>query len=119
MFKKLRKRAAVFFATAYAKRQYNKAVTLAEKMHAKEKHTYYVTLAPYNDNRLIVISRKEFKDICRKMQLNKERRGIAALDAGCFYRTKDRGGNNVLTPEDIYIRKMAFYRYILHRGGLL
>lgn len=117
--KKIFKKIARFFVLLYARRQYNKAIMIADVEHDKKKKTFYVTLAPYNNHRLIIIDRKTFRKIKRDLKIYDKRQGMIYLKDGCFYHTPDANETKQLSKQNIEIRKIAFYNLILGNAGLL
>lgn len=116
--KNIWKKIAKYIVVIYSRRQYNKAVKLADKQHLIDKKMYYATLAPYNKKRLIIVNRNQFRAIKRKLKIYDRAHGSLQLRDGCFYHTPDAGEDKRLSASEVEVRRIAFIKYILTNAKL-
>lgn len=101
-----------FFFTAYADRMYRNAVKKADRLYAANRQHYYVCSSPYDPRKLVVLDRKTFRELKRKLGIKGEGNDMSALRDGSFYHTPDKSGNGGLSEREKEIRRLAYLRML-------
>ena len=125
--KKFFKHLAGLIVTWYYNRLYNKAVKLADKMHAKDGDTYYVIDHLFSGQLLSVVNRKTFRQMKHdaqrwtnpnyEMYYSKEY-NLSLVKEGCWYHTPNRSQTNALSERDKLVRRLALVRIGLIKAKL-
>lgn len=85
--------------------RYRRAVQMADEAHAKDKDRYYVM--PSMDGKLLVMDRKNFRNLKKKGYIAKNATMQNAIDE-CFYYTPRIGSEGI--PEPLRKQKYGEYR---------
>lgn len=109
------KRIARFFTVAYANRQYNKAVRLANELHEKNKDRYFVTISPMSKSGLRIMTRNEYRKFRNKGRFTAK---YAQMKRATVYHTPDRVGEHYMTLQEIEKKRLAFLKYVLINAKL-
>lgn len=116
--KRIIRKIRTFFVTAFANREYNKAVKKADELAAKHLTTYYVAIK-FEGKGLYIVNRAGFRHIKREINTLAIWNGIgpinrdtmADLMAGCFYHTR-------IEPAEKELRRLAYINYVLDLAGI-
>lgn len=84
--------------------RYRRAVQMADEAHAKDKDRYYVM--PSMDGKLLVMDRKNFRNLKRKGYIAKNATMQNAIDE-CFYFTARLNNEGMAEP----VMKMKYQEY--------
>ena len=113
-FKKL----AALCVTAYAKKIYNQAVSVAEGRYKEHPDMYYVITDPSDAKKLMCINTRQFLEMRKFFKVPGRSLPINGLKEGCWYHTKSKTGKDALSFRDLTVRKLAFCRELLLRAKL-
>lgn len=116
--KKFIRKFRVFLVTAFANREYNKAVKKALQLAHTHFTRYYVAVK-FEGKGLYIINRQGFRHIKRQINtaaiwqglgpINKDT--MADLRRGCFYHTN-------ISPKEKELRRLAYINYVLDLAGI-
>lgn len=114
------RRMAIYVVTAYANRIYRKAVEAADKRHAEEKETIYVTNGAINPSALCTYNRKQFRKAKRFLKVyDNKAYNIPAFKAASWYYTANREGKDGMSPRTKELRRLAFIKHLLQNAKLV
>lgn len=116
--KKIIRKIRIFFVTAFANHEYNKAVKKADKLANKHFMRYYVALK-FEGKGLYIINRAGFRHIKRQINTAAIWQGLGPINrdtmldlrSGCFYHTN-------IKPKDRELRRLAYINYVLNLAGI-
>lgn len=113
-----------FFIVHFAVRCYNSAVKYADAMsELYHNRAYYVVVNP-DTNKLCIISRKDFRNIRRKINTLAIHSGLGEINhdtmedlkRGCFYHTRLRETESFANEKEL--RRLAYINYVLELAGI-
>ena len=114
------RRMAIYVVTAYANRIYRKAVEAADKRHAEEKETIYVTNGAINPSALCTYNRKQFRNAKRMLKIyGNKAYNIPAFKAASWYYTANRDEKDGMSARTKELRRLAFVKYVLQNAKLV
>ena len=116
--KRIIRKIRIFFVTAFANREYNKAVKKADELARRHLTNYYVAIK-FEGKGLYIINRKGFRHIKREINTDAIWQGLGPINHdtmlelkhGCFYHTKLYGREKEL-------RRLAYIEYVLDLAGI-
>lgn len=104
--------------TIYANKTFKQAIKIAEGRHTVDKEQFYVITHPVKSKELIVVSKKEFKSMCKKFNLPSSDKFSQAMKNHCWYHTRNKKELDAITERDFTIRRLAFIRHLLSLAKL-
>lgn len=116
--KRIIRKIRIFFVTAFANREYNKAVKKANELANKHFTPFYVAIK-FEGKGLYIINRKGFRHIKRQINTAAIWQGLGPINKdtmndlklGCFYHTN-------LRPREKELRRLAYINYVLDLAGI-
>ena len=117
--KRIFRKIAAFFVTAYARRIYNNAVKTADSRHKREKVMIYVASETFRPRHLTTYDRWQFKAEKHAYGHLARVLSLQTLKNGCWYHTPDTAGNQKMSDRERERRRLAFIRERLLMAGLL
>ena len=119
-FKAFFRRMAIYVVTAYANRIYRKAVKAADKRHAEEKETIYVSNGAVDASVLRTYNRKEFRMAKRILKVkNTKEFNLTIMKKAAWYYTANRLERDGMSKRDKELRRLAFVKSLLRNARLV
>ena len=113
------KRLASDCVTSYANRLYDKAVKLAKERGKENYGRHYVISHPLNDRRLIVVTAKQHRQMCKEFNVPRNYLPVDCLEKQSWYYTAGASGKDGISFREEQIRRLAFVRMLLKKAKLI
>ena len=118
--KALIRRLAIYVVTVYANRIYRKAVEAAEKRHAAEGETIYVSNGAIDASVLRTYNRKEFRRAKRILGIADNKNfNVYMLKKSAWYYTANRSEQDGMSERSKELRRLAFVKNVLRTAKLV
>lgn len=117
--KKLFRKWAAYFVTAYANRTFRNAIKVADSWQGGTHKRHYVITDPNDDRKLVTINTEGFLEMRHALGIRSKDMPISYLKNTCWYYTPNNEGRDVIPARELVIRRLAFVRDRLNAAGLL